>query len=324
MRSRVIGRISDHRAFTLIETLVVIAIIGALIALLLPAVSAIRESARRSTCQNNLRQLGLALASYEGINGVFPAAWNGNSFSAHAMMLPYVEQKALYNSINLEVLYSGGLAAAENTTASQTLVRVFVCPSDHAEVDRSRFGGYQVTNYGGNGGYGFDLAHPKGLFLDGSPRVIGPAAITDGASSTSAFAEWTLGSPGPTDRDPQTVLFSVSDQQESIEEFDNFLDACRQLAPETVRDFAPKDGFWVSPLPSFSIMNHALTPGGHSCTDMGSLSHSAHTAGSYHGRGCHVLFVDGHAAYIRNSISLATWRALSTRAGGEMISASDD
>ena len=94
---------SPRRGFTLIELLVVIAIIGVLIALLLPAVQAAREAARRSQCSNNLKQIGLALHNYEGAIGAMPwgegpGGWN--DWSALCLMLPYIEQKPLYDSLN--------------------------------------------------------------------------------------------------------------------------------------------------------------------------------------------------------------------------------
>src|SRR5437763_187780 len=92
-----------RRGFTLIELLVVIAIIAVLIALLLPAVQAAREAARRTQCVNNLKQIGLALHNYHDNNLALPwgtGPWNWNDWSAHSLLLPYLEQQPLYNSIN--------------------------------------------------------------------------------------------------------------------------------------------------------------------------------------------------------------------------------
>src|SRR5881275_2366035 len=111
-------RPTPRRGFTLIELLVVIAIIALLIALLLPAVQAAREAARRSQCINNMKQLGLALANYESANGAYPASYGASasptdrwgtwgSWSPQAMLLGYVEQQPLYNSINFQCVSHG-------------------------------------------------------------------------------------------------------------------------------------------------------------------------------------------------------------------------
>jgi prepilin-type N-terminal cleavage/methylation domain-containing protein/prepilin-type processing-associated H-X9-DG protein len=136
---------SRRAGFTLIELLVVIAIIGVLIALLLPAVQAAREAARRAQCVNNLKQLALAAQNYHDANGCFPAGsysnYNGGppgstctgypckypeNFSCFVRMLPFTEQSAMYNAVNFNMTSSNW----ENITISSVQLNILVCPSD--------------------------------------------------------------------------------------------------------------------------------------------------------------------------------------------------
>ncbi|MEX2175596.1 MAG: DUF1559 domain-containing protein, partial [Pirellulaceae bacterium] len=204
--------------FTLVELLVVIAIIGILVALLLPAVQAAREAARRTQCGNHLRQLTLAMLNYEVSYVALPpfAARNQDAFSVHARLLPFLEQTNLENQIDYRqpLMVGPGWAPTLNPVhvpAAGTVVAGFLCPSDGREpIFRSyQAGQFAGTNYMFNTGSGrrltYDPAVPTdGLFFYNSQTRL--AAITDGLSNT-AFATETLRGPdvdatGPEPRFP--------------------------------------------------------------------------------------------------------------------------
>src|SRR5438477_7220646 len=130
--------------FTLVELLVVIAIIGVLVALLLPAVQAAREAARRMSCGNNLRQVGLALQNYHDVTNCLPVARNPYPLvhSALSRILPFVEQGNVHQLVD----YTQPLTAAANQPALESPIKLFICPSDGAKgrVPGALTGG---TNY---------------------------------------------------------------------------------------------------------------------------------------------------------------------------------
>ncbi len=154
---------SRRRAFTLVELLVVIAIIGTLVALLLPAVNAARESARRMSCSNNVRNLSLAIQQYHDTMGRFPSAYIDTvtnleeNWGWGALILPYIEQQPLHKNLGVIAgsLYSqlakGGAEGRLVIDAVQTPLKIFMCPSD-AGVNS---GGLVVNNRAFHGGLGF-------------------------------------------------------------------------------------------------------------------------------------------------------------------------
>ena len=224
------------RGFTLIELLVVIAIIAVLIALLLPAVQSAREAARRSQCVNNMKQLGLALHNYHqtinvfppgGVNGINaagqscqgtthgPNCYEWGAWSAQAMLLPYMEQTPVYNSINFNVLGRGnGFGESMNTTATTSAITSFLCPSS-TPPPRTQAWRWYNQFYPGNTYFvsagstimwlGWPVNVPNGIFSIGGPAY-GIRDIQDGSSNTIAMGEWRGGDFNDAKRSIQDIV----------------------------------------------------------------------------------------------------------------------
>src|SRR5262245_9776844 len=189
------------RGFTLIELLVVISIIAVLIALLLPAVQSAREAARRAQCVNNLKQIGLGLHNYHSTHGVFPlsetVAWSygyqsdWGSWSAHALLLGYLEGQPIYNSCHFNWVVEFSQAFQIHLTVSNSIINTFICPSDgqspNPPQSRQWFG--NTTNYLACWGTTTDPWSPDSTGVFAHLRANGVQAITDGTSNTIAFSE---------------------------------------------------------------------------------------------------------------------------------------
>ena len=184
--------------FTLIELLVVIAIIGTLVALLLPAVQSAREAARRTQCENNLKQIGLAVNSYVTLGEAFPIgyiAWRNPPGGAapgwawSAAILPQLEQGTIYNALNINL----PIDLAANVTVRMSSLASYVCPSDRNtgafSVSSQVIGGpvgAQTTSYAANGGTS-GATQPNGMFR--MNKSVRPKQIKDGMSNTFATGE---------------------------------------------------------------------------------------------------------------------------------------
>lgn len=330
-------------AFSLVELLVVIAIIGILIALLLPAVQAAREAARRSQCQNNLRQWGLALANYQTAIGVYPPSFcqvpftvlsgNNGSWSIAGRLLPYIEQSAAYERVRLDLAWD-----AQSATGIPTLrIPPLLCPSDVNDTVRLRDGKPYVypLSYGFNFGTWLVYEPSRNRGGDGMffPNArLDPANVVDGLSNTLAAAEVkcftpyfrNTADPGPLPPADAAALapwavganFKLGPQRNDNTGHTEWCDGrvhhsgfTTVFTPNTVVRYVHTDG-------RIYDVDYNSRQEGQSLTQP---TYAAVTARSYHPTGVHVALMDGAVRHVANQIELGVWRALGTRAGEEVV-----
>jgi prepilin-type N-terminal cleavage/methylation domain-containing protein/prepilin-type processing-associated H-X9-DG protein len=347
-----------RQAFTLVELLVVIAIIGTLISLLLPAVQQARESARRISCTNNLKQLGLALQNYENTFRVFPPGHLTNTFADGsasgvtygdeyrngppgwawgALILPYVEQQTLYEQFRRDL----PCWAVENSAAVKTRVKMFLCPS----VSMGGSNGFEVQQQGADDRHGISMTRSDGsaVFFAHSHYVTNAGVNQPWGRATAYCYDFDVPEPvpgAPIDRingpfypNSRTTIARVSDGLSNT----IFLGEHSSILSNKT---------WVGVVP------HAVTPprldlrpwpsdnngaaclvGAHSGPDShdhpqviihapnNPFGHTDEMYGEHGTPGCNVLFGDGSVRFVGAFINPLTWVALSTRDEGEPVGA---
>jgi len=338
--------------FTLIELLVVGAIIAVLIALLLPAVQAAREAARRIQCVNNLKQIGIALHNYHDTVGVLPFGSSGRTFPPRGpkallwgcdsvgpltMLLPFIEQRPVFDAMNFQIdnCFNGWpsgwsrIYLDANATAIGAQIGVYVCPSD-GSLPWSGYSG--SCSYQANAGTVWSTTNATdGPFYITSS--ISFASVTDGQSQTAAFSEsvnYSISARrGEPDRTRTRLWRPVnsSTNQGDLEKW------CDQPGH-------PEGSVTSSGADSWALIGnvgyrHVFTPNHFECAEghdpmdwiygrrSGSNTYLLNPPSSNHPGGVNVLFLDGSVRFVKETIDRATWRALGTRNGREVISASD-
>jgi prepilin-type N-terminal cleavage/methylation domain-containing protein/prepilin-type processing-associated H-X9-DG protein len=306
-----------RRGFTLVELLVVIAIIGVLVALLLPAVQAAREAARRMNCQNNLKQIGLASHSHHDVYGELPKAYSPTTgLSWHVYILPYVEQLNLFNRFDTTTVNPSHTAANRNDPHGLSIIPTYQCPS--CPLKRQAFGAPNNTNgttdlipvntgnpaaiphyYGINGprGTGYPVgtalhegvpAATSGMFQrDGAVRL---ANVTDGTSNTLMVAEMSWVSPQYGTR-YRTWVRGGEEYSGTVAGRPSFVVSSRNVTN-------PINGMLAANL----IVPYNDVP-----------------FGSMHAGGMNVCLGDGSVRFLNQNLNMTTYRALASRDQGETV-----
>ncbi len=292
----------SRRAFTLIELLVVIAIIGILIALLLPAVQKIREAAARMQCQNNLKQIGLALHNYHDRNNGFPpgyldvAPWPnddaGPGWGWAAFILADLEQGNVQSQINFNGQVGGNLPA---TIAARTMyLKIFACPSDQ------QLATFTLTD-GGSGAW--LLAHGSYVACNGNDGVDDNTT----PPHTGAFVRGLRGYRIADITDGMSTTFFVGERCTTMS-----LSSWVGVIPDALVPSVRSPGDYSGP--SALVLGHC---GPHLPND--SIVTDADAMSSGHTSGVNFLFGDGSVHQINNGISQTVYDALATRAGNEVV-----
>lgn len=343
-----------RRGFTLIELLVVIAIIGVLIALILPAVQAAREAARRVQCTNNLKQIGIGLHNYGDTVGVLPFGssgrtyppkgpkpllWGCNVSGPLTMLLSAIEQRPLYDSINFQIDncfngYPSGWSRAyrdANDTAFGTRVSLYLCPSDGRIPAPD---GWAYSNYQANAGTNWTTTSvTDGPFYTTSR--ISWAMVLDGLSQTAAVSEHAFGSGGAASRSADRirgVWMQPTNNSRNQGDLERWCESPNPPAGIYLSAWGPDP--WACPYWNGGY-RHVFTPNHITC--LSGIDPTEHAdgarSGSYgvvlnpptsnHPAGVNMLFLDGSVRFVKESINKATWRALGTCAAGEIVSSED-
>jgi prepilin-type N-terminal cleavage/methylation domain-containing protein/prepilin-type processing-associated H-X9-DG protein len=345
-------RPKNDRGFTLIELLVVIAIIAVLISLLLPAVQSAREAARRAQCINNLKQIGLGLHNYHSTHNAFPlaetAAWgygyisDWGTWSAHALLLGYMEGQPLYNACNFNLVVWWAEGFKINLTVTNSIIATFICPSDGESPDlpNNRQWNGNTTNYFDCWGTTTDPWSPDSTGLFSHARAVGVQAVTDGTSNTIAFSEGLI----PTDTKFLPYRGGIAakiynhnsggvfDARTNMKQVMSDLAFCTQYFQAKQFPVGPNDkGFrWAIGGLGMTGFNTIVTPnskqnpwGGCRLDQVGGgFAWGPYSvATSLHPGGVNAAFGDGSVKFVKDTISMQTWWSLGTRSGGEVISA---
>ncbi len=351
-----VRRTLARRGFTLVELLVVIAIIGILVALLLPAIQAAREAARRTQCTNNLHQLALAALNYESARKSFPFGRrkgtnpDGTTISQWGhipLILPYIEAAQSYDLID----FNDPSTDADKNPVKLQKLDFLVCPSDSEDrmnndtcSDSGKWLNAGRTNYAGNGGSDTGQSYTvtataggsavdyreknNGIFL--TNVAVSLRQVTDGASHTALYSERILG-----DGDRQVVevpgdwLTITGNGQTAAQVYQKCTSIPNPYLYTGSVQYCCSGRNWVHGDYGTTRYTHIMPPNTRSCSQNnhgGTLTATgvnedgaASTASSRHAGGVNVAMADGSTHFVADNIDVLVWQALGSRNGAESV-----
>jgi prepilin-type processing-associated H-X9-DG protein len=326
-----------RRGVTITELLVVMGVIGLLVSLLMPAVQSARERARATHCRNNLKQLSLAVYNFESQHGFLPSVFGNRDpddpwvLSVWAQLLPHLEQASLADGL----AYSGAGESFDPPRLQSRpelltmRISVLTCPSDPQATLGTNYraclgpGPARLVDWPRSQEElrGVLVGHPRFRFSDEGRW----AKVTDGLSNTVMLSERVQG-----DRDAgvytpeRDILYLAAEAFESANTADEYLLLCRGAVPAVwpPPHYTHSGQAWMYHAYAHTWYTHVLPPNSAipDCSyRTGVYSDAVVSARSRHPGGVHAALADGSVRFVNESIDLALWRALSTRAGGESV-----
>ncbi len=321
-----------RRGFTILELVVVVGVLCVVVSLLLPAVQAAREAARRAQCTNHLHQIILAAHEFESSHGGFPCVGSAtlpahpykvNMSSTQSALLPYLEHRAIFDAINFSTMCCSldEMGIRGNATAARQAVGVFLCPSD--PLASAREPAYAPNSYRANTGLG-ELRYrpdrdawmdvPSGAF-DPVRAIMPLGEFQDGLSNTLAFSEKPVGSGLAGTYHPFRDWIENSFVASTA---DGWIAACSRPRRPLVL-MTDSGATWLISNQVYTYFYVKQPPNGPvpDCGGYGVSGQGLFTARSYHPGGVNAALADGSVRFFGNGIDVKTWRALGTRAGSD-------
>jgi len=304
----------QRKGLTLLEILTVIAVVGILFSLIIPAVFSAREAARNTGCMANLRQIGIALASYHTDHGMFTPNslltsryGSSNRFSGLVYLLPYIEQNSLFDSINMSFCSfdQPDSLLPQNLTAKSTRVSIYLCPSDGEPNHKNSY----RYNHG---------CSPKNGPTSDGPFSVGiipsQSSVTDGLSNTAFVSERLGGNFDHSTKDSQRGLKYVDWPYPKIDDMDQYIVFC--VEQQVPRWNSEEGKYWFFNGMENGEYNHYGHPND-ARISCGGSNYGLHPPRSMHGSGVNVLYGDTHVQYVSNTVNMELWRKNGTHASND-------
>ncbi len=310
----------SRRGFTVIELVVVMAVIGLLCALLTPAIMSARGAARKMTCSSHLRQLGLAASNYSSTHNCMPPGAI-NNYSWLVMLLPYVDQENLYREFTFAPDESNLFQPGSQHPVWKAKIAVFKCPTDPLTASGTVEG--PVHSYLGctgsgllQGGYNGLIRNTyEGCVFESFPSgLVRLGDVPNGLSNVVMASERLIG-----DESGHLLRnnWTMTTPSESASDIESFRAACLAETPRAMAGGGwygdPSAGhFWWDGSILNTLYNHMMTPNERSCHSNGP-EFGSYTASSLHTGGVNVVYGDGHVAFVSQNVDSVVWAKMGSR-----------